>query len=559
MSESPGRRTAADLLFIAIVALLATGQSVWDLGFHSDDWALVTDLALAPDQSLAGGLASLQPHDRAIRPLQFGLLALVYRGFGTNPLAYHLAQFGLVLLGAALLFLVLRKLRLDSALALGIALTWAVLPHHSSARLWVAAAQVPLAAAMYFAHQLAELRAAERSGRAAAGWRVLSGAAALASLLSYEIFLPFILLTPVVTWWWSRVPARGEGDRVSTGRAPRPVPFLLAAAPALAAATGALAAKAVLGTRLPSWSAWDRILRGGRTYLAIAAEQWDVYGVRAPVTVARAALDAGALGVAMAILAGAATFLYLRGRFTDTDAGFHESPGGMVLSLPASLIVAGLVAHFVGYSVGFLTGGLGPGAAGVNNRTAMAASLGVALVACGLAVLVARLVGRHAAGVFAFTIAAVVASSGAVNAAVADDWVAAARRQTQVMERLRARVPNLRGIESVLIAGVCRYEGPGIVFESPWGVSGILGLTYRTPDISGDVIAPGTRVDGSGVWTEIYREETLFPFGGLVGYDDRRGAAVLLQDSAAAAAFIRDALEADAESGCTGEPGRGGQ
>ncbi|HUG00334.1 MAG TPA: hypothetical protein VML95_00585 [Longimicrobiales bacterium] len=69
-----------------------------------------------------------------------------------------------------------------------------------------------------------------------------------------------------------------------------------------------------------------------------------------------------------------------------------------------------------------------------------------------------------------------------------------------------------------------------------------------------DVVAPGTRVDGSGVRTELYREVSLYPFPGLLGYDHRTGSIATLGDSATAAAFVRRAL---ARAGCAGEPGRG--
>lgn len=590
MAETNGRWLAADSLFVACVVLLATGYGLLDLGFHSDDWALIAELALAPDQSLAGGFAALKPHDRAIRPLQFGLLALVHRTFGTGPLPYHIAQFGLVLASAVLLLHLLRKLGLTARVALATAVVWAVLPHHSSARLWVAAAQVPLAATAYLAHVLADLRAAERSGWGAVAWRLLSGVAALASLFSYEIFLPFILATPFLTRWWRRGVGRTAGGHEARARPPRsggldraaqlapapgpdggaepgrPVPFPVAAAPAFAAVALALAAKVLWQARLPTWTFWHRFLRGGRTYLEIAVEDATVYGLRAPLTLWRAALEADPLGVAMALTAGAAVFVYLLARRPGLSEGppaLFEGGGSRALSAggspvsPGTLLVAGLGAHVGGYAVGFLTGGFGSGPTGLNNRAAMAASLGVALVLCALAALAARRAGGRAGALFAAAIALVVASSGVANAAITEGWVAAAGRQEEVLDGIRDRLPDVRGIDYLLVAGVCRYEGPGIVLGSPWGVSGFLRLAYGTPAIAGDVVAPGTRVDGSGVRTELYREVSLYPFRGLVGYDHRGGRLVTLGDSTAAAAFVRRALEGDARTGCEGEPGRG--
>ena len=94
-----------------------------------------------------------------MRPVQFLYLAALYKAFGTDPLGYHVVNTLVLAAGAVLFYLVLRRLGLSRVLALAVPLVYALLPHYSTNKLWMAAFQIGLSMTLYFLSLYADLRA----------------------------------------------------------------------------------------------------------------------------------------------------------------------------------------------------------------------------------------------------------------------------------------------------------------------------------------------------------------------------------------------------------------
>ena len=135
--------TLPDCLFLGGIVLLSLILYLPGLGFYSDDWHFLGVLGTSADRSLAGLYAAVHEPGAAMRPVQLAYLAALYRTFGLSPLGYHLANAAVLLCSTVLLYLVARELQKSRAIALAVAVVYALLPHYSTARFWIAAYQAP--------------------------------------------------------------------------------------------------------------------------------------------------------------------------------------------------------------------------------------------------------------------------------------------------------------------------------------------------------------------------------------------------------------------------------
>jgi hypothetical protein len=528
---------------VAVVALLAAASlliHVGRLGFYSDDWDLLGSFALVPDQSAGGYFRALyaMPQVR-MRPIQALYQALMYAAFGLHPLGYHLVNALVLLAGVLLLLLVLQELGVHRAIAVAVAILYAMLPHYTTARVWYAASQAPLSMALFLLSIYAALRAARGAVRHPWAWRVVSVASLVVSGLAYEVTLPLALVAPLLVWVHAR---RRSG---SAGAPPGPLagaglPLLLVLA---AGAVGAF--KFFTSTRL-AHTAQRGYLRG--LLGQIAHIHLRVYGVAAPKTAWVALHRAPGTGsiVAACAIAGVA-YLYLR-RLVRADP--LPAPGRL-----AGLVAAGGIVVLLGYAV-FVTTRVSFSATGPSNRVAMAAAIGSALASVAAMGLVAVGVGgRRQAEVFAALAGASMAGALIISSALIEDWVRAYRREGEVLAAVERRFPRLAPGTSLLLDGVCPYIGPAIVFESPWDLRGALWVRYRDPSLRADVVTPNLTVGDDGIHTLLYGDEAIYPYERLVIFNYRTGSALPIPNADAARRYFAED-NPDRTNGCP--PGRAG-
>ena len=176
------------------------------LGFYIDDFEVLGRMQRSPDQSLFGLYHAARP-GTAQRPLQAFLLAGLYRLFGWHPLGYHVVNIFLLAIVAALMYLVLRELRLPRLVCVAIPLVYSMLPNYATERFWPDTFQISLSTAFYLLSLYAGLRAVRSSSWAVGVWVAVAVAGIAGSLLSYESVVPLSAINLVRVWGAVRDPA----------------------------------------------------------------------------------------------------------------------------------------------------------------------------------------------------------------------------------------------------------------------------------------------------------------------------------------------------------------
>jgi hypothetical protein len=496
-----------DMLFLAAVVVLSCLPYLRGLGLYSDDWAFLSALHNT-DGSYLSLLAAVMPMELATRPVQGLVLAALYSLFGLEPFGYHVANSAVLVAAVLLLYLSLRALGVPRSISVSVPLVFGLLPHYSTDRFWIAAFQANVSICLYFLSLYADLRFITRSGGHRWSWKILGAIAMLGSVLAYEVTAPLFLLNVLVLFTVGSVRRQGKW-------APEARPTML----------GGLANIAILavviGYKLTTTVRAD--ISGGYLYrlLRIAREAAPVhfgeYGLALPVRVGQVLRDYpdyGVLGVSL--LVGLIVHTYFIRIVRPTAGPFPRPARWPVIMLLGSVLFA------VGYGVSLTTWEIGFHTTGANNRTAVAAAIGVSFVFVGALGWISSWPRSDQArwAVFSVLTALLAASGTMVTNTVAGFWVRAARQQQTVIYSIRQQLPNLAPGSTLLIDGLCPFVGPAPVFATGWDVSGMLQLSYGERSLRGDVVKPNTEVTPTGVLTTLFDDViSLYPYrDGLIVY-----------------------------------------
>lgn len=496
-----------DLLCLALIGLFSALPYVAGLGFYSDDWYVLGQF----QQGLGEALRQF-----AARPAHGMYLGALFETFGYAPLGYHLVNSAVLIGAICLLYKLLRELAFARSLAFAASVVALVLPQMSTIRVWISASQIPLSMLFAAASMRWQLQFA-RSGRRPL--RVLAVMAALLSVGAYEIFGPLIVAFSIALAWRS-LPAGGAGKAAA----------ILAPAAAVAFAGFAKALVSGRAQAVPVTAAlfrWDYDWRtdyGLNLFAALhvnfvaTAERW-LAGVTHIGTFPPIVL------VASAIAAGLTYWRLAKAK----DAG-----------QPRHLLLLGLLTFFAGYGVFLFTDEIMFSPNGIANRVSVAAALGVAMIIVSLIAFVERLLPmRIRSAAFASIIAVLTFVGTASTASSAAYWTKAAELQARFLVDVRRDLRAIPLGSTVIIDGICPYEGPSIVLEDGWAASGLMthALGRR---ITADTVSPRMRLTQQGVATSIYNFRFAYPFGAaLFVYDVRRHSVAPLSDPAAAISYFR--------------------
>jgi hypothetical protein len=513
--EGPGP-TIRDAAFLALLIVVSSLTYLRGLGLYSDDWALLADMHAWPDQSLMGLYQSLLPSGISTRPLQGMLLAWLYWLFGLQPLGYHVVNTVMLVAIVVLLYLSLRGLGVPRLASLTASLVFGLLPHYSTDRVWIAAFQAPLSVLLYVLSLYADVRFVRTGDTLRWLWKLLAILALVGSVLAYEITAGLFLLNPFIVWHAGRM-REMETERHSAIGRPARAPYhwprlalLLGTNVVALALTVAYKASTTQRTEaLGSLLWWIRHSAREATTVAFGS-----YGVALPVKVARSLqLHFDPVILATSLLIGILVWLYLTATF----------PMGAVRSLIRGawlrLIVVGVVAFAAAYSVVLVTFEIGFDTTGMHNRTAMGAALGVAVTFAGVVGWLSASIPGERAGwhVFRVAIAVLAASGSLLVGTIGAFWADAARQQRIVIEALHREFDALPPGSVVLLDGICRYSGPGVVFETRWDVTGMLRLEFGERAVAGDVIRAGVEATPDGIRTVLYDDViNVYPYGPLL-------------------------------------------
>jgi hypothetical protein len=294
----------------------------------------------------------------------------------------------------------------------------------------------------------------------------------------------------------------------------------------------------------------------------IAAMSWLVKGVlkttfleqglKLPVNVATLLQDywrIEAVLIALASFAAILIYLYLLKRtfLAKSTIWTAAATGGL-----------GLVTFVGGYAVFAGNFYLGFSPTGIENRVAIAAAVGVAIVALSFVLLIESLLSRRLKRLIAPLLIAIGCSVGIlINGTLGVLWTEAAQVQRSVLAQLRSGIPELSGPTTLLLDGICPFVGPGPVFESSWDITGALQILYDNTALSADVIKPNVKVGETAITTTLYNWHVRrYPYGRLLVYNVREEKVWLLEDQRAALDYFAR-FDPAKTAGCRFEDGNG--
>ncbi len=519
-----------DSLFLSVVVVLSFVLYVFQLGFYSDDWSVLGYASVSKDPSYLGIFDAIFGSEMQMRPVHFLYLAGLYKFFGMDPTGYHLVNGCVFLAGILLFYHVLRRFDQPRRYALAVPVVYALLPHYHSVLFWIVAFQVVLSMTAYFLSLYGDLRAAPAEGKRLWGWKSLSIAAMLVSVLAYEMFLPLFLLNPVIVWYHARR---------HNSAAPWPLgKHALFWAAHYVAFGAAVVYKLLVASRMP---VDDDLVWHLKWFYHLIKDSFKIsyvdYGFGYPARMLQVIeryfeWDVAALG----IIVGTIIFTYLF--FVSRRTGDQEPDR----STSILYIVIGIAVFFAGFSIFLTNYNAIATPTGIANRIAIAAAVGVALTYVGGAVWVSSWLRspRVRAACFSFFVALLCMSGMIINNTVASFWIRAFEREQAILADLFDHFPDLPEGATVLLDGMCPYVGPAVVFESSWDLQGALMTHFGTSEIYADVITPETKIDEDGIHPVLYGNYTHYPFGeNTFIYNVEQRSSYRLHDAAAARQYFR--------------------
>lgn len=457
---------AQDCLFLAAVEVLSLIAYAPRIGFYMDDWFLLSTFKYCPSQSfwgLYGCLYSGTPNAQP-RPVQIFCLAALYKLAGLRPLGYQIFIAVSLVATVCMFYIVLRELRVPRLFALAVPMLYGLLPHYSTDRFWMASSQSLVSMFFGFLCFYCVLRSASAS-RARMWWAAGGIVAFLVSAFGYEVFVPSVVLAPALYWYRATQRSMQSGSASSGFR--RGVAAWSIAAGVLLVAVSAY--KAAVTPRFQ----WDFLRHMPYViYQALFRAfnfNFGYYGLGLPAVAWNAvwfypkteSLILAAL-LAMAILGY--FFWVLR----------SERPRFPGRAAWATLLGIGLVVYALGYAPVFAYPTLYLTSTDPENRIAIAAAVGAAILIVALLGCVVTLARSNhiRAGIFTFLVMVFAVSGFLIDNAIATFWTAAYREQNTVLASIERQFPLLPPESTFILDGVCPSIGPAPVFQFDYDLAG---------------------------------------------------------------------------------------
>ena len=537
-----------DLLLLTGVVLASVVTYVTRLGFYSDDWAFLAVMTHADDRSIAGLIGAMSDFNvnLRMRPTQMAYQAVLYSAFRLDPFGYHVVNALVLAAMISLLYLVLREIRVSRPVAVSIALVYALLPSYSADRFWFAAFGYALSMALALGSIYTDLRALQSAQRRIA-WKASSLLLLAAASFGYETVIPLLIVSPVLTW----LVVRRREESAARLHGPAAVAYVLAPYLILSVA---IVYKA--GVDQGSGLGSNPIFYLVRLAVGSVTVQFGSFGIGLPFAAWWSTRRLSAIGIAFGIALGMVVFVYLM-------AVLKGSGGFAAPRTWWRLAAAGFVVFALGYAIFLTTARVAFGSTGISNRTGLVAALGVATVLVAtMGLLTSRVASAAARRIaFAASVAAVCSMGFLVIEALGEPWATSWLHQQSVLRDIRTALPDPQAGSTLILDGVCPYEGPAIVFESSWDLAGAVQVAYDDPTLSADVTTSTMTVGSEGIETTVYGGPGTAAFHPyrqrLLVYDRASGSVVVLADERAALEYF-GTRDPQGSARCpTGVPGYG--
>jgi hypothetical protein len=492
---------------------------------------------LSENQSLVAVFTeTVRVHDHEIRPLQFFELAALYKLFGLDPVGYHLANSTILLLDFLLLYLLVRALGQPRVLALSVSLMFMLAPSYSSDRFWIASSAANLSMFFFLLSLHAHLQALRDPSGCFLRWEVLAILGVLCSGFCYEVFLPLFLLASAFLFAFElRTKGWRSGPIVSKA--------VLHQAAIVAAVVLVLVVKALWAPRVPrnleliGLAAWTgrAILKAGMInygyyLLLLPSTTWHVLRYYANPTIA---VTAAVIGFAVWIR------LYTLPNLLIGSAGRLQARMWIYLGCGIALFVAG-------YSLFPIK----PAENGANNRAAIAGTVGFAVsVIGGLGIFTSLSPHVWRKTIFCTAVAFISMSGALIIAVVGNFWIESFRMQKEILSDIQDHVPAIPAGASLILDGVCPYNGPAPIFNATWDLSGALSLVYGRLGVEANIVTQWITVEQNGLSIPTYADRVIYPFGKLYVYHYGRKTRYALPDAQTAQIYL-DEISADRVDRC---------
>lgn len=533
-----------DSLFLIFAVIFSISSYINKIGFYSDDWSFIGNFTLSQDKSLLGLIKTATTPNTFMRPLQNIYDAVLFWVFGTGPLGYHLVNSAVLVLIILMLYLVLRLLKVPRIISLSASLVFAMMPNYSTDRFWYAAYQVNISLLLFLLSTYFGLKAFAGKNAKKILWKTISLGSLILSTLSYEVVLPYVFLNMVLFSGSTAGVNQRSGKKVLHQK--RTVFILLNFIILLYI----VIFKAKTTTRLGGTFNYPMDIIN--LAVSIFNTHFFELGLKQPLIwwgIITNNLDKGVFVTALIL------FFYI---FTYFLMLFFSRP----VNLPGNTflrnsVIAGLSVVFLGYAIFFTNNQVGFSPTGIDNRVAIAASIGIAFIFVTFFAWASRtLLGQTSAKViYSLSISVTCAGGFLVINALASYWGTAYAQSQSALSEIRQNFPSPEKNSIIILDGVCPYSGPAPVFESEWDLKGALQAIYRDPTIRADIVTPRLKVKTEGIETQIYTFKALYEYKNLFIYNFKTKSVYPISSADEANSYFQK-YNSDFNNGCP--PARAG-
>ncbi len=497
-----------DTIFLIVVISISCLEYVSKIGFYSDDWSFLGNFILSRNQTLPGLFLTATTPNTLMRPIQNIYDAILFYFFKLNPLGYQIVNSLVFMIAVVVLYAVLRKLGIPRIISLSISLIYGLLPNYSTDRFWYAAFQVNLSLMFFLISLFCGLQAFALKTKHSNLWQLMSVVSLVLSILSYEVALPLVAVNIFLFWIYAN--RKKAVQSLKKFKDESPAVFI---AINLIAIAYLIVFKMKTTIRLGKFNYTSA---GMNLITSIFHTNFISLGAHLPYVWIKSIIQYTSLQtLVIASILYMLVFLYL---YYVTSARQNPIPNsGYMLGI----ILAGIIVFYFGYAIFLATNEIGFSPTGIDNRVTIAAAIGVAFVFIGIVGLIARLGRSDELVRWLFCMSTTIIATGGfiVISTLAGFWTGAYYRSKTVLADIHRHFTQLPKNSTIILDGICPYNGPGIVFESQWDLKGALQTIYHDPTIRADVVTPRLEVKNNGIATEIYTFKSFYPYKNLLIYN----------------------------------------
>ncbi|HVT01655.1 MAG TPA: glycosyltransferase family 2 protein [Patescibacteria group bacterium] len=531
-----------DYVFLTLVVIISSVLYLNKIRFYSDDWSFLGNFSLSHDQSLWGLIQTATTPNTLMRPVQNFYEALLYWSFGTSPLGYQIVNLSIFVGIVIFFYTVLRQLKIPRILSVAIPLVYVLLPNYSTDRFWFAVHQANLSVLFYFISLFAALKSVSRFTMRKTLWKVISLLTLLLSVLSYEVAIPLFLVNLFILW-----NPYNLFLRIVYGKRKSNLVFISVIGIFL---LYTLIFKAVTTKRLTGGIDIDYIIHVLTAAFHVNYVSWFVNLPYVWGEIISSNTDPILLALTGVIYLF--IFYHLYTIASDPDFKFPT------LSAMKTLTFASFPVFFLGYVIFFTNNQVGFSPTGVENRVAIAASIGVAMTFVGLAGWLSKifLPEKAAKVMFCIILSLICAGSFLTVNTIASFWADAGTKSDKILADIHKEFPKVDNQSTILLDGVCPYVGPAPVFEADWDLKGALETYYLKP-MNADIVTPRMKVRDNSISTTIYTFTTSYPYKNMYIYNYKTKQIYKINNSDEAHQYF-NTYNKDLNNGCpNAEAGKG--